>query len=534
MIERHLNTMKQLFLILPLVVLLTVACKREQAVWESDWQVPLLDDTLNLDKLVEDSIVSVNGGYYELSIDRTIYELKLADIVEIPDTTIKNDYALPISGFNVTPGTSFVNNVEEHVIDMGDIELKRIRVKSGGVSISVKSPIETTCLFTVQLPGVTKNGMTLSQEFTVPAGSDNELSVVNGFVDLAGYELDLRGASQGSFNRIQSKMIVESDINGQTVYVSNLDTLRFVFGMKDLVIDYARGYFGSQLITDTISENIDALSKISSGLIDLPSSSVELELVNGLKMSAKAKLTELKNVNAQQNTVNMSHPTLDSWLTINSATGTENSLQPSTTTLLFDGSNSNVEQYLENHGAKNDIGFELQLNPWGNVSGGWDEIFPQSSLKVNLKADMPLAIGLNDVVLLDTFDFSFKQDFTKTHVTSGNLWVKATNAFPLSGVVTLSLLDASGNTITTINGTSTFASSVFGSVVNGILQKQSYVEFPISESVLEQLDLVKQLSLKVTMNTPNPATNISEQMAIPADAFFGVKVGAKLKVEARV
>jgi hypothetical protein len=126
---------------------------------------------------------------------------------------------------------------------------------------------------------------------------------------------------------------------------------------------------------------------------------------------------------------------------------------------------------------------------------------------------MPLSIGLNDVVLLDTFDFSFKQDFTKTHVTSGNLWVKATNAFPLSGVVTLSLLDASGNTITTINGTSTFASSVFGSVVNGILQKQSYVEFPISESVLEQLDLVKQLSLKVTMNTPNPATNISEQMA---------------------
>lgn len=526
--------MKQLFLILPLMALLTVACKREQAVWESDWQVPLLNDTLNLDKLVEDSIVTVNGGYYELSIDRTIYELKLSDIVDIPDTTIKNDYAIPINGLNVTPGTSFVNNVEEHVIDMGDIELKRIRVKSGGVAISVKSPIETTCLFTVQLPGVTKNGVTLSQDFTVPPGSDNNLSVVNGFVDMAGYELDLRGPGQGSFNIIQSKMTVKSDPNGQTVNVSNLDTLRFVFEMNDLVIDYARGYFGSQVITDTLTENIDALSKISSGIIDLPSSSIELELVNGLKMSAKAKLTELKNTNAQQSTVNMTHPSLDSWITINSATGTENSLQPSTTSLLFDGSNSNIEQYLENHGAENKIGFELQLNPWGNVSGGWDEIFPQSSLKVNLKADMPLAIGLTDVVLLDTFDFSFKQDFTKTHVTSGNIWVKATNAFPLSGVVTLYLLDASGNTITTINGSTTFSSSVYGSVVNGILQKQSFVEFPIAESVLEQLDLVKQLSLKVTMNTPNPVTNLSEQMQIPADAFFGFKVGAKLKVEARI
>ncbi|HLP55998.1 MAG TPA: hypothetical protein VK151_13265 [Fluviicola sp.] len=526
--------MKQLFLILPLVALLTVACKREQAVWESDWQVPLLDDTLNLDKLVEDSFITVNGGYYELAINRTIYELKLSDIVDIPDTTIKNDYAIPIAGLNVAPGTSFVNNVEEHVIDMGDIQLKKIRVKSGGVSIQVKSPVETTCLFTVQLPGVTKNGVTLSQNFTVPPGTDNDLSVVNGFVDLTGYELDLRGASQGSFNRIQSKMIVKSDPAGQAVYVSNQDTLRFVFEMNDLEIDYARGYFGSQLFTDTISENIDALENISSGIIDLPASSVELELVNGLKMSAKAKLTELKNTNNQQTTVSMSHPTLDSWITINSAAGTENSLQPSTTTLLFDASNSNLEQYLENHGAQNDIGFELQLNPWGNVSGGWDEIFPQSSLKVNLNANMPLAIGLSDVVLLDTFDFSFNQDFTKTHVTSGNIWVKATNAFPLSGAVTLCLLDASGNTITTINGTSTFASSVFGSVVNGILQKQSYVEFPISESVLEDLSLVKKLSIKVTMNTPNPATNISEQMQIPADAFFGVKVGAKLKVEARV
>ena len=90
---------------------------------------------------------------------------------------------------------------------------------------------------------------------------------------------------------------------------------------------------------------------------------------------------------------------------------------------------------------------------------------------------MPLAIGLTDVVLLDTFDFSFKQDFTKTHVTSGNIWVKAINAFPLSGVVTLYLLDASGNTITTINGSTTFSSSVYGSVVNGICKNNRLLNF---------------------------------------------------------
>jgi nucleoid DNA-binding protein len=230
----------------------------------------------------------------------------------------------------------------------------------------------------------------------------------------------------------------------------------------------------------------------------------------------------------------MSHPSLNSWITVNSATGNESSLTPSVTTLGFNSQNSNMEQYLENHGAVNDIGFQLQLNPWGNVSGGWDEIFPQSKLEVNLLGNMPLNIGLTDLVLQDTFDFSFKQDFAKTHIAEGTLWLKATNAFPLQGEVTLYLMDAQGNTITAINSTQDVVSSVYGTVVNNILQKQSVVEFVIPDNVIDNLESVARLSVRVKMNTPNANTNVSEQVQIPAGAFFGFKVGAKLKVENRL
>jgi hypothetical protein len=219
---------------------------------------------------------------------------------------------------------------------------------------------------------------------------------------------------------------------------------------------------------------------------------------------------------------------------VNAATGDFYTLSPSMTTLEFNPQNSNLEQFLENHGGKNDIGFKMELNPWGNVSGGWDEIFPQSALKVKLTGDMPLSIGLTDLVMQDTFDFSFKQDFTQTHIASGTMWLKATNAFPFSGVVTLYLMDAQGNIIATVNSSSEVASSVYGTIVNGVLQKQSTVEFNLPDSVLDDLENVTQLSVRLKLNTPNPSTNVSEPVQIPAGAFFGMKVGAKLKLENRI
>jgi len=118
--------MKLLLLLLFPLVVLTTACKRDQAVWETDWQAPLLKDSLTLDKLVTDSFISINGSYLELAFDRTIFELNLSDVVEIPDTTVSHAYAFPASGFTVPAGASFVNNVQEHEIALGEVQLKKI------------------------------------------------------------------------------------------------------------------------------------------------------------------------------------------------------------------------------------------------------------------------------------------------------------------------------------------------------------------------------------------------------------------------
>ena len=47
------------------------------------------------------------------------------------------------------------------------------------------------------------------------------------------------------------------------------------------------------------------------------------------------------------------------------------------------------------------------MNPWGNVNSGWDEIFSNSELNIDIKAQMPLDISIDQLTIKDTFPFSW-------------------------------------------------------------------------------------------------------------------------------
>jgi hypothetical protein len=98
----------------------------------------------------------------------------------------------------------------------------------------------------------------------------------------------------------------------------------------------------------------------------------------------------------------------------------------------------------------------------------------------------------------------------------------------------LYLQDESGNTLTSIPATQVIASSVYGTLVNGVQQKESYVQLNLNETQLELLNSTKKMVVKVRLNTPNAANGTSTQQQIPADAFFGFKLGAKLVIENRI
>lgn len=523
--------MKRISIFLPLLILLVFACKkRQKAFWDTDWKAPLIQDSLTLANLLPDSVLTVNSGNYEINVNRSVFEFKLSDFVKLPDSTINHKFNMSVN-LNVPPGSSFVNNNKEHVISMPDgIQLKEIRVKNGGVDLKVFNKLATKTFFEIELPGVTKYGVSLKQNFTAAAGSASNPTVASGYVDLTGYQLDLTGQNGTSFNRIQSILKVTSDPNGPSVSVYTTDTILFQFKMENVTLDYARGYFGNKLVSDSINANIDVLNNFTTGLLDVDALSMNLSIENGLKVNGKFKLNSLKNTNYSGNTIALTHPNIGVWNTINAATGSNGNISPSNINWNFTPLNSNLEQYVENHGATNKINFQMQLNPWGNMSGGWDEIYDDFPLRVKLNGVFPLNIGMSDLIFQDTFALKLVNDAEKTHVKSGQLWINATNAFPFEGQIQLTLLDMNNQIVGVIDGTTAVESSSFGSMVNGILQKKSEVYFPVSESIASNIGQVKNCIVKLKLNSYN-SSGQNVKVSIPDKAFFKFKLGANLTLQ---
>ena len=531
--------MKQLVIVTTFCILLFSSCKKEKTIWNSDWVAPLVNDTLTLDKYVENGSIISNSGYYELNFTRNLLDLNLSEVVQIPDTSFSKTFGIAFSNFVLNPGTSFVNSVEEHDLNLQGIELKKIRLSNGIVQIKLENPVNTPVFFKMQLVGVTKNGIPFDNTFKAPAGTQPNPGIVEGTVDISGYDLDLTGTSGGKFNVLQSLFTVTTDPNGITTSMTNTDITKITATLKDLKVDYARGYFGQQILSDTLETTIDFLTKVKSGLVDFGATDLKFTVTNGLKIPAKATISLIQNRNDitgknVQLTTSQSGFNFGESFTIDPATGSWSTLLESKKEIDFNSSNSSIENYLENLGANQKIGYSIQLNPWGNTSGGWNELFPTSKLKVDVIAKMPLTIGLDGLTLKNTFDFEIKQDKEKLHIVSGGLTLLATNGFPISGALTLELLDANGIVLFTVDGTESIASSITGSTFSkGIQTANSIVHFYFTKEMVAKISQIKKLNVISKFSTPNASSTLNEPIKIPEGAFIGVKIKSDFKIENR-
>jgi hypothetical protein len=241
--------MKQI-LFLIIAILTFSSCKKEKTTWESDWSAPLINDTLSLKNLVNDSTIIENGSYYALDLNREIFNLNLGELIEIPDTTIVQNFIFS-TNLSVAAGFSFVNSVEEHFLDLKEVQLKSILLKNGSIELKVLNPLPTKAIFDIELPGVTKNGIVFSETYTAPAGTNSNPGEIIKNIDLSGYSMDLTGVSGGDYNLIKSQVKVSSDPLGPDITVTPSNVIKFNATFKDVKVDYARGYFGNRILADT-------------------------------------------------------------------------------------------------------------------------------------------------------------------------------------------------------------------------------------------------------------------------------------------
>ena len=81
-------------------------------------------------------------------------------------------------------------------------------------------------------------------------------------------------------------------------------------------------------------------------------------------------------------------------------------MNPSISSITFNSDNSNLTSYIENLGFSHRVGYNIKMNPLGPATGSYNEIFPNSRLKVNFASQFPLELGVDGLVFSDTVGFS--------------------------------------------------------------------------------------------------------------------------------
>lgn len=501
--------MKHKIFIFMAVLLVSMACRKEKTNWTSDWVVPIVNDSLLIKNYVNDSTLDINSDQsIQVIADRTLLNLDLSELINIPDTSIVQTFAISFASLELSPGFTFIDEVKEHEFTFDDVVLREARLKSGKAFIRIENPIPTKGIFTISLPGTEKNGQEFSHTETIDGGTIVEPGV--GFItlDLSGYTIDMKGVDGDLYNMLQSKMNVKTDPNGPTVTITDQNIFRTNVEFKGLVVDYAKGYFGNITFSDTTTVNVDELSNVVGGAINVDDINLDLIISNGIDVRAQGNISLFESVNYSNNVVSLNHPYFDQNLNLNPATGQWQSLTPSELYFTFDNSTGNLKGFLENLGSTYNVGYAITLNPYGNTSNGNDVLYPQSDVKVKLKANFPLLVGADDLTLQDTFAIDFKNDNKLLRVESGRFILKSTNTFPFGAEVQLTLLDKHKNTLKVLNSNGKISPALTNGNTDGHIPIEEQIEFVVDEAVTEALIDTKYLMVRAQFSSTYLNNNV--------------------------
>lgn len=494
---------------IPLLVLLffmALSCKKEATKWNTNWRTPLFYDTLGFQQLIDSNQIAVGtNDALQLTLNTKVFELDLFDLLNIPDTSLVQDYSIPVNNWFVSPGGSIPVDVTEFEFVLDDVELSTVIIKEGQASIRIENPLVEPTIFTITFPGVTKNGVVFTQAKEVPAAVNGVpgLDVIT--FDFSDYKFDLTGVDGNGFNLLESQLEVSLSSTANGVNITNQDVFKFYLDISELKIKYAKGYFGNIALSDTLDVKVKEIANLVNGSVDFDDVNISLEVRNGVNVNGQINLTLLESVATYGNVVEMQSAQLNVAQNINAAQSINGILVESEAYYNFTSLNSNIEDFLENLGDVYNVGYALEINPWGNTSGGYDEIYEGSLFGVYLRIDMPMAIGLQDLVYRDTFDFDLQQDLEAYHINHGKFIVNTVNSFPFSAGMSLVLLDENGMELTTL-ATSTDIQEAYATYTSGTTSLptvEGQLEFALTEAQVALLNQTSKIALQINVDATN-------------------------------
>ncbi len=487
---------------------LWAGCAREPVgpQWDVDVAVPLVRARLTLADLVPDSLLATDGqGRYVLRHHMRLFSLKLDTLFSAPDTSFVYRYGSPFMvPVQINPGASFPPNVSEANFDIEDLELRFLRIRSGGLDFTVENRLQGLIRATFSLPGATVGGQPVSITSLIPAATPQGPSSISSFHDLAGHAFDLRGPAYDQVNTLVTNLNYSVPPEGSTITVGPQDSIVATVRYTDLVPAYAKGYFGTrtlQVEPDTVA--LDLFDQLS-GVLDLGSVQAALKVSNGIGVDARVQIGQLRSVNRRtQQTVALSHAITNGPINLDRAIDLGNGPLPGTNTFPITDGNSNIEAFITNLPDAIAYAMDVTISPLGDVSNGNDFFYYESELAADLELDIPLQLAAQGLALSTISAVDLPGTAEHHAIRNGTLHVFANNGFPFSLDVVVDVIDAQDQTVTSFHASAPVAAGTVGTEGTVVAPVRSQVSIPVSAAGMTALHTYGRVRIRAVLNTTN-------------------------------
>lgn len=432
-----------------LLVLASVSCRRdiEIASWDGDVMTPLAHGELNLTDLVdEEELTSDDSNLLRVGLRDTLINLGLDSLVSIPDTTLEDAFILPFGNITLNPGVPFYDSSTVTRYALGEIQLTYLEVRKSLFRVNMENLTNTQILIQYRIPSATDaNGDTFRLDRLIPAKSSLEETF-----NLDAYRLNLRGRRNASFNTLISEVTVMVDpaLTGTYNFTAG-EGFRVENTIEEIIPQYARGYFGAEQSTYADASAFDLLNEIRYDRIDITDFRVEMLLDNGVGADLGLNIRSLGSRNTNDGAeAQLQHEVINNAQQLSRAIYLGDDSDPLVKhiqqRIVFDQTNSNLDELIELNPTELFYDLDIDINPLGNISLGNDFVVFGHDLTATMDVDIPIKLGLEGLVLADTFAFLFEESNPEQGtglINQGFLRLYVENEYPLDAEVQLTVLD---------------------------------------------------------------------------------------------
>jgi hypothetical protein len=517
----------RVFVCLVVTVSLLSSCKKDEpTTWESNWVAPLAHGRLTLSDLTADNGYTDNAGIYHLYFEKIISGFGTSDLTQIPDTNISQKFVVPITGgpFQIPGNTAIITQNQNYSVETNGTGLRMVKVKSGQMIVHVKSYVNAYLHPSFTLYNVSEvYGNNTDIDFALTPGSASAPTEGYYTIDMSNKYVVLSGTSGFDYNKLSTHLEIKTEQNTtadqNTIY--GQDSVRFELIMSDLVIDYAKGYFGNDTYSFNETFNLAESANMPTGLLELDQASFGFHVTHKMGFDGKLKIDNVMGLNTYMNTgVQLTGGNLYNPFFITRSIDNGGTASVSNYDINLNEGNSNITSFMGSLPYSVLFTGSLQLNPFGNVSDGNDFLYSDQLTEAKLVVDVPLRLAASDLKLRDTLNVEVTTDAVRV----SSLTLDIQNAFPMEWKLNLTTL---GGAIvaTDLNVPS-------GNSIDALaLASSSTLVIPISEAQWNAIKSEGKLIMQVISSTPSfpQLVNLYNSYFVDMRVKAGVVLNAEIQ-----